>query len=99
MRRLALDIATAVRSVTALAPVSQLQVRGAGNAPPGLLAILAELVDQPLHAADAPDPAARAAALLGARAAGLLDEEALRAQFAPPTPLTAGPHVPRGRRC
>jgi len=68
--------------------VSQLQVRGTGTAHPGLLAILADLVDQPVHAADPPDPAARAAALLGARAAGLLNEETLRAQFVPSSPPT-----------
>ncbi len=81
VRRLAHDIATAVRSVSTLAPVSQLLVPGTGP----LLAILAELVDRPVHAADAPDPAARAAALLGARAAGLLNEETLRAQFSSST--------------
>jgi len=68
--------------------VSQLQVRGTGTAHPGLLAILADLVDQPVHAADSSDLAARAAALLGARAAGLLNEETLRAQFVPSSPPT-----------
>ena len=81
--RLALDIAAAVRSVTTLAPASQLQVRPTGPVPPRLPAILAELLDLPVRGVDAPDPAARAAALLGARAAGLLDEEALRTRFAP----------------
>jgi sugar (pentulose or hexulose) kinase len=99
VRRLALDIATALRSVTKLAPVSQLQGRGTGHAPPGLLVVLADLVDQPVHVADAPDPAARAAALLGARAAGLRNEETLRARFAPSTSPTEQPHVPRGQRC
>jgi hypothetical protein len=69
--------------------VSQLWVRGVGTAYTRLLALLAELVDQPVHAADTPDPAARAAALLGARAAGLLDEETLRAQLVPSAPPTA----------
>ena len=88
VRRMALDIAAAVRSVSTLAPVSRFQVRGTDHAPPGLLAMLAELVDQPVHPTNAPEPAARAAALLGARAAGLLDEETLRAQFVPSTSPT-----------
>lgn len=78
LRRLALDIAKAVRAVTALAVVPQIHVRGANNAPAGLMAMLAELVGQPVHATEVSDPAARAAALLGARAAGLLSEEILR---------------------
>ena len=90
VRRLAHDIATAVRSVSTLAPVSQLLVPGPGP----LLAILAELVDRPVHAADAPDPAARPAALLGARAAGLLNEETLRAQFSSSTRPTVEPQNP-----
>jgi hypothetical protein len=53
--------------------------------------VLATLVNQPLRAADPPDPAARAAALLGARAAGFLDEEVLRAQFLPFVPSTVEP--------
>ena len=47
-----------------------------------LLTMLADLVGQPIHAVEPPAPAARNAALLGARAAGLLDEEALHAQLA-----------------
>lgn len=85
LRRLALDVAAAVRTVSALTPVSRIQV--SGTAHPGLPAVLAGVVDPPVHALDPPDPAARAAALLGARAAGLLNEEALRARFAPEPPL------------
>lgn len=77
------DIAAAVRSVSAHAPVARLQVSGADGVHPRMLAALTELVGQPLQAVDPIFPAARAAALLGARAAGLLDEESLRAQFAP----------------
>jgi xylulokinase len=81
----AVAIAGAVRAVSALAPVSRIQVPATAH--PGLLAALADLVDRPVHAVDAPEPAARAAALLGARAAGLLNEETLRAQFVPRTPV------------
>lgn len=105
-RLLARDVAAAVRSVTALAPVTGLRVHGARTVPPGLLDLLAELVELPVCGADAPDPVARAAALLGARAAGLLDEESVRARLSPaphrcavpspdplvdPTGLPAGP--------
>jgi hypothetical protein len=44
-----------------------------------------------VYAVDPPDPAGRAAALLGARAAGLLNEETLLAQFVPATPPTVTP--------
>jgi 2-desacetyl-2-hydroxyethyl bacteriochlorophyllide A dehydrogenase len=95
-RQLALDIAAAVRSITAFAPVTRLQVCGDDTVHPGLLDTLADLVDEPLYSTDPLLPAPRAAALLGARAASLMNEETLMAQFSP-SRSPRSTHVSSGR--
>jgi sugar (pentulose or hexulose) kinase len=94
IQRFALDISAAVRLVTALAPVTRLQVCGPDTLRPGLLDTLAGLVNEPVHTVDPLLPVARAAALLGARAASLLDEETLVAQFSPFPPARSKPRSP-----
>jgi hypothetical protein len=70
-----------------------------GGTHPVLLTMLADLVGQPIHAVEPPAPAARNAALLGGRAAGLLDEEALHAQLVRSGSPIIETRYPDGRRC
>ncbi|GGM11637.1 xylulokinase [Nakamurella endophytica] len=73
-----------------------LRIAGGGSVHPAWRRLLADVLRADLHAVDVPGASARGAALLGARAAGLLDDRTLEtvAQV-PATPVAApGDRVP-----
>jgi xylulokinase len=56
----------------------ELRLAGGGTTSPGWRQLLADILDARLHAVEVPGASARGAALLGARAGGLVDEAHLR---------------------
>jgi xylulokinase len=68
-----------------------LRLAGGGTTDPAWRALLADVLDAELDAVDVPDSSARGAALLGARAGGLITRSVLEAAAAPRTTRIAAP--------
>jgi xylulokinase len=71
--------------------VDHLRLAGGGSTDPAWRQLLADILDRELRAVDVPAASGRGAALLGARAAGLMDERALLARLPPVTDVVARP--------
>jgi xylulokinase len=72
-----------------------LRLAGGGSTNPAWRQLLADVLGYPLRAVDVPAASARGAALLAARAAGLIDEPALLENRAGATTLVAEPRADR----
>jgi xylulokinase len=70
---------------------SRLRLAGGGTVAPQWRQLLATVLGIPLHAVDTPAASGRGAALLGARAAGLLSLDDVTERLAPTTALVAEP--------
>ncbi|MTD16938.1 xylulose kinase [Nakamurella sp. YIM 132087] len=68
-----------------------LRLAGGGTTAPAWRQLLADVLEARLHAVDVPGASARGAALIGARAAGLLDDARLTEVATPHTTLIAEP--------
>jgi xylulokinase len=71
--------------------VDHLRLAGGGSTAPAWRQMLADILGYPLHAVDIPAASGRGAALLGARAAGYLDEPALLRILTPRSRPVADP--------
>jgi xylulokinase len=78
--------------------VDSLRLAGGGSKHPAWQQLLADVLNYSLHSVDVAAASGRGAALLGAKAAGLLDEPALLEQLAPRTSLAARPRAGRSER-
>jgi xylulokinase len=72
-----------------------LRLAGGGSTNPTWRQLLADVLGYPLRAVDVPAASARGAALLAARAAGLIDEPALLENLAQATTVVAEPRADR----
>jgi xylulokinase len=70
---------------------ARLRLAGGGTLAAGWRQLLANVLGLPLHAVDVPAASGRGAALLGARAAGLLSFDDIQGPLAPPARLVAEP--------
>ena len=70
---------------------TRLRLAGGGTLAAGWRQLLADVLGRPLYAVDVPAASGRGAALLGARAAGLLSLADIQGPLAPPTRLVAEP--------
>ncbi|HEY0932623.1 MAG TPA: FGGY-family carbohydrate kinase, partial [Trebonia sp.] len=70
---------------------AQLRLAGGGTLAAGWRQLLADVLGVPLYAVDVPAASGRGAALLGARAAGLLSDADIQGALAPPARLAAEP--------
>jgi xylulokinase len=68
-----------------------LRLAGGGTLAAGWRQLLADVLGRPLYAVDVPAASGRGAALLGARAAGLLSYDDITGPLAPPASLAAEP--------
>lgn len=75
--------------------VDHLRLAGGGTTKPAWRQLLADVLGYRLRAVDVPAASGRGAAMLGARAAGLIDEPTLGESLAQPTTLVAEPRVDR----
>jgi xylulokinase len=71
--------------------VDHLRLAGGGSTDPAWRQVLADVLGRELRAVDVPAASGRGAALLGARAAGLMDEQTLLARLPPVTDVVARP--------
>jgi xylulokinase len=71
--------------------IDQLRLAGGGSTHAGWRQLLADVLGYPLHAVDVAAASGRGAAMLGGKAAGLLDERLLLARLRPVTSLAAQP--------
>jgi sugar (pentulose or hexulose) kinase len=72
-----------------------LRLAGGGSTNPAWRQLLADVLGYPLRAVDVPAASARGAALLAARAAGLIDEPSLLENLAQATTVVAEPRADR----
>ena len=75
--------------------IDHLRLAGGGSTHPAWQQLLADVLGYPLRAVDVVAASGRGAAMLGAKAAGLMDEQALLAHLNPVTSLAAQPHSGR----
>jgi xylulokinase len=73
----------------AVVPIDHLRLAGGGSIHPAWRQLLADVLGYTLRAVDVPAASGRGAALLGSRAAGIMDEPALLAVLAQVTELAA----------
>jgi xylulokinase len=75
--------------------VDHLRLAGGGSKHPAWQQLLADVLNYPLRSVDVAAASGRGAAVLGAKAAGLLDEAALLERLAPVTSVAAQPEAGR----
>lgn len=75
--------------------IEHLRLAGGGSKHPAWRQLLADVLNYPLRSVDVAAASGRGAALLGAKAAGLMDEPALLKQLNPVTSLAAQPQQGR----
>lgn len=78
-------------------PIKQLRLAGGGSTAPAWRQMLADILDAELDAVDVPAASGRGAAMLGAQAAGLLDENDLLTTLSPTADPVARPNSARVR--
>ena len=78
-----------------MAGIDHLRLAGGGSTHPAWRQLLADVVAYSLRSVDVAAASGRGAAVLGAKAAGLLDEAVLLEQVAPVTSLAAHPRAHR----
>jgi xylulokinase len=84
--------------LAAVVSVDHLRLAGGGSTDPAWRQLLADVLGQELRAVDIPGASGRGAALLGARAAGLMDERALLVRLPAVTDVVARPRHDRVSR-
>jgi xylulokinase len=77
------------------AGIDHLRLAGGGSTHPGWQQLLADVLEYPLRSVDVAAASGRGAAVLGAEAAGFMDERALLAHLNPVTTLAAQPQAGR----
>lgn len=87
----AFAIGEAVHALLGDFPVDHLRLAGGGSTHPEWRQLLADVLDRPLRCVDVPAASGRGAALLGAQAAGLMNEHEALARLIPTTELVASP--------
>jgi xylulokinase len=80
------------------AGIGHLRLAGGGSKHPAWQQLLADVLDYSLRSVDVAAASGRGAAMLGAKAAGLMDEAALIERLAPGPNLAAQPHAGRSAR-
>lgn len=91
LQGVALSIRDALDALGDTAPAGPVRLAGGGSSHPAWRRLLADVLDRPLVAVDAPDASARGAALLGAVAVGAVREADVGGRLAPATNPVAEP--------
>ncbi|MDQ1739639.1 MAG: xylulokinase [Pseudonocardiales bacterium] len=78
--------------------IDRLRLAGGGSSHPAWRQLLADVLGYPLHAVDVAAASGRGAAMLGGKAAGVLDEHLLLEHLRPVTSLAVLPEIHRSAR-